>query len=182
MAFPPENRGSSAGRATARQKALFLDRDGTIIESVPYLHEPEKVVLVPGAREALLAALEAGFHLFLLSNQSGVGRGTFALSAVEACNQRMLDLLDLPGGGFTRIGVAPEAPGQAIQYRKPSPRFILEMIADYGLAPGFCWMIGDSPCDWEAAEKAGIRAVRVGQSVRLPEAIYSILAGTGTAL
>ena len=156
-------------------KALFLDRDGTIIEHIPYLHDPTEVRLLPHVREALREALTADFRLFLFTNQSGVGRGMFDMEAVEACNRRMLDLLDLPEPGFTRICVAPEAPDAETVYRKPNPRFIDEMIEAYDLDRRTCWMIGDSDCDRLAAENAGIHSIQVGPSRSLRDAVGSIL-------
>jgi D-glycero-D-manno-heptose 1,7-bisphosphate phosphatase len=156
-------------------KALFLDRDGTIIEHIPYLHDPAEVRLLPGAQAALCEAMGAGFRLFLFTNQSGVGRGMFDMEAVEACNRRMLELLNLPEPGFTRICVAPEAPEAETVYRKPSPRFIEEMIEAYDLDRSACWMIGDSECDRLAAKNAGINWVRVDPGMSLPEAVGSIL-------
>lgn len=142
-------------------QAVFLDRDGTLIENRHYLASPEGVALLPGVREALALAREAGAKLFVLTNQSGVGRGYFALADVEAQNRRMLDLLDLGDDLFTRICVAPERPDEPPVYRKPSPRFIHEMLAEHALAAEAAWMVGDSPADWEAGLNAGIRAAAI---------------------
>ena len=65
-------------------RAVFFDRDGTLIEHVPYLHEPEGVVILPGVREAVAGLRAAGVKLFLFTNQSGIGRGMFPLSAAAA--------------------------------------------------------------------------------------------------
>lgn len=162
---------------SAGGQALFLDRDGTLVEHVPYLHEPGAVQLLPGTREALCGALEAGFRLFLFTNQSGVGRGMFTLDAVEACNRRMLELLDLPPPGFTDICVAPELPGTPGGYRKPNPRFILESIQRHRLDPELCWMIGDSECDVQAGLRAGIRTLRVAPGRSLSSLVRGVLQG-----
>jgi D-glycero-D-manno-heptose 1,7-bisphosphate phosphatase len=127
----------------------------------PYLHKPDEVELLPGVGAALKAARDAGFHLHLFTNQSGVGRGWFTLDDVHACNQRMLDLLGLGPDLFHSICIAPEAPNQPSPYRKPSPRFILETIARTGLDPTRCWMIGDNPSDWRSGLDAGIAALAV---------------------
>jgi len=141
--------------------ALFLDRDGTLIEHVPYLRDPADVALLPGVREALAAALAAGVKLFLFTNQSGVGRGMFTLAEVEACNERVVELLGLGPEPFTAICIAPETPDEPPRYRKPSPRFIHEMLHLHGIAARAAWMLGDSPVDWEAAINAGIRAAAI---------------------
>ena len=142
-------------------QAVFLDRDGTLIENRHYLASPAGVTLLPGVRAALARVRAAGAKLFVLTNQSGVGRGYFTLADVESQNRRMLDLLDLGDDLFTRICIAPERPDEPAVYRKPSPRFIHEMLAEHGLAAGAAWMVGDSPADWEAGLNAGIRAAAI---------------------
>jgi D-glycero-D-manno-heptose 1,7-bisphosphate phosphatase len=139
--------------------ALFLDRDGTLIVDRHYLRDPAGVELLPGAADALRPFAAAGFLLFLFSNQSGVSRGLFTLKDVAACNQRLLDLLQLPPPGFTDICIAPEGPDDPPLYRKPSPRFIRESIERHRLDPARCWMIGDKLSDAQAGLNAGINAV-----------------------
>jgi len=157
-----ENRIANAAAAT-----LFLDRDGTIIYDKDYLADPAGVELIPGARDALRDALRKGYRLFLFTNQSGIGRGYYTLDDVHACNARMLELLGLGPDIFSEICIAPEAhsppegedDGQS--FRKPSPRFIREMIARYALDPAQCWMVGDRESDIEAGLRAGIHAAAV---------------------
>jgi D-glycero-D-manno-heptose 1,7-bisphosphate phosphatase len=144
-----------------RRFALILDRDGTLIEHVPYLSSPDEVRLLPGVGAALRAAQSAGALLFLHSNQSGVGRGMFDAAAVAACNQRLIELLGLGPAPFARICVAMEAPGQPSIYRKPSPAFAREVMCDYGLQASQVWCCGDRGSDLEAARQAGVRGVGV---------------------
>lgn len=138
--------------------ALFLDRDGTLIRHIHYLHKPEEVELLPGVAHALKHAQELGYLLFLHTNQSGVGRGMFTLAEVQACNRRMIELLGLGEGVFAGVCVAPEAPDQPMVYRKPSPRFAREMAAQHDLDLGKSWMVGDYPADMETAFAAGMQA------------------------
>lgn len=155
--------------------ALFLDRDGTLIYDKEYLADPDRVELTPGAGEALRRAIEQGYLLFLFSNQSGVGRGMFTMKEVLAVNRRMEELLDLPPPGFTETGIAPEAPWEPVFYRKPSPRFILEMIERHGLDPERCFMIGDGPGDLEAGLSAGIHPIAVGTGKGPPPASLEVV-------
>jgi len=141
--------------------AVFLDRDGTLIENRHYLRSPEGVALLPGVAEALARARATGAKLFLFTNQSGIGRGYFTQTDVEAQNRRMLELLDLGDDLFAGICIAPERPDEPPVYRKPSPRFIHEMLAAHALAADTAWMVGDSPADWEAGLAAGIRAAAI---------------------
>lgn len=145
----------------ARVKALILDRDGTLIEHVPYLADPTGVVILPGVREGLRRAMAAGLKLFVHSNQSGVGRGLYTMDAVHACNRRMIELLGLGDAPFEKICIAPERPDESSKYRKPSPAFAQEITAEYGWLPSELCYIGDRGSDLEAAERAGAQGVGV---------------------
>jgi D-glycero-D-manno-heptose 1,7-bisphosphate phosphatase len=146
-------------------RALFLDRDGTLIVDKVYLADPAGVDLIPGTAAALRRARELGYRLFLLTNQSGIGRGYHTIEDTHRVNARLEELLALPPPAFDGICIAPEAPGQPSLYRKPSPRFILEMIARHNLDPVHCYMVGDNVTDTLTALNAGIGpiAVRTGK-------------------
>jgi D-glycero-D-manno-heptose 1,7-bisphosphate phosphatase len=151
--------------------ALFLDRDGTLIEDRHYLSDPSGVALIDGVKETLHGFAARGCRLFLFTNQSGVGRGLFSLQDVERCNQRMFELLDLPKPGFVEICVATEGPDVPAIYRKPSPRFILEMASKYGLSPGETWMVGDRLNDVKAGLNAGVQTALISEGI--PEGLPS---------
>jgi D-glycero-D-manno-heptose 1,7-bisphosphate phosphatase len=142
-------------------KALFLDRDGTLIYDKHYLADPAGVELIPGVTEALRRARSLGYRLFIHTNQSGIARGYHTLDDVHRCNARMEELLGLPPPIFDDICIAPEMTGDPVVYRKPSPRFILESIARHGLDPKHCWMVGDREADIETGRNAGIASVAV---------------------
>ncbi|MCE9629982.1 MAG: HAD-IIIA family hydrolase [Planctomycetia bacterium] len=142
-------------------QAVFLDRDGTLIENRHYLASPEGVALLPGVREALARVRDAGAKLFLFTNQSGVGRGMFTLADVEAVNRRMIDALELGDDLFAGVCIAPERPDEPPVYRKPSPRFIHEMLAAHAIVAETAWMVGDAPTDWEAGINAGIHSAAI---------------------
>ncbi len=154
-------------------KALFLDRDGTLILDKVYLADPAGVELIPGTTEALRRARALGYRLFLFTNQSGIGRGYHTIEDTYRVNARMEELIGLAAPLFDAICIAPEAPDQPAVYRKPSPRFILEMRARYALDPAHCWMVGDSVADIGAgiAAKINVAAVRTGKKdpATLPE-------------
>ena len=140
---------------------IFLDRDGTLISHVDYLHDPEEVLPLQGIAETLRALREAGDLLFLFTNQSGVGRGFFQMEAVHACNSRMLELMKLSPDIFADVCIATERPDQPQIYRKPSPRFILESIEKFDLSLEKSCVVGDSWSDVEAGLNAGIPAALV---------------------
>lgn len=142
-------------------KALVLDRDGTLIEHVPYLHRPAEVRLLEGVAAALASARGAGLKLFLHTNQSGVGRGLFSLADAEACTARMIELLELGPAPFVRICTAPEHPSAPAVYRKPSPRFARELMAEFGFGPREICYVGDRGSDIETGHAAGTCAIGV---------------------
>src|SRR6476646_7870016 len=92
--------------------AVFLDRDGTLIVDKDYLRRPEDLEIFPGIGSALKKLQDAGFKLFVVSNQSGVGRGFFTLDDVHKVNERLCHELAASGVSFERIYIAPEAPNQ----------------------------------------------------------------------
>jgi D-glycero-D-manno-heptose 1,7-bisphosphate phosphatase len=146
-------------------RALFLDRDGTLIVDRDYLADPAGVELLPGTTDALRRARALGYRFFLFTNQSGVGRGYHTLADVHRVNARMEELIGLPPPLFDGIGIAPEAPDQPVVYRKPSPRFIRETLIAHHLDSAQCWMVGDSAADLGAGLAAGIPValVRTGR-------------------
>ena len=139
--------------------ALFLDRDGTLIEDLHYLSDPNKVRLLPGVRECLTELKKDGWLFFLFSNQSGIRRGFCTLEQVNSCNQRMLDLIGLGRDLFAKTCLALGTPEEPCEYRKPSPKFILECLEEFHLYPNVCRMIGDKESDIEAGQRAGIQTI-----------------------
>jgi len=138
-------------------RAIFLDRDGTLIEEKEYLHRPEQVVLLPGAAAALRRLREAGFKLFLVSNQSGVGRGLFTLDDVARANARLAADLARDGARLDKIYIAPEAPGQPSRGRKPSPQFLFDARDEFGLCLEQSFLVGDKMIDLECGWNAGVK-------------------------
>lgn len=159
-----------------KAKALFLDRDGTLIWDKDYLCDPAEVELIPGVVEALQAAREKGYRLYLFTNQSGVGRGYFTLDKVHLCNARMLELLGLGEDLFHAVCIADEAPDGPQVYRKPSPRFISEQIEADQLDPAHCYMIGDRPSDWLAGVNASIHSIALQTGKPFDEQVRACLA------
>jgi D-glycero-D-manno-heptose 1,7-bisphosphate phosphatase len=139
------------------KRAVFLDRDGTIIEERNYLRSVEELVIFPGAAAALGQLVRAGFTLFIVSNQSGVGRGYFTLADVEKVNEYLLGQLRREGVRFGKVYIAPEAPGAPSRGRKPSPQFLLDARDEFGADLAQSYMIGDKLIDLECGWNAGVR-------------------------
>ena len=143
----------------SRQYLIFLDRDGTLIRHIPYLCNPDEVELLPGVKKGILSLVNEGHLLFLHTNQSGVGRGYFPLQKALDCNARMIDLLGFAPSPFTDICVAPEHPDDEPIYRKPSPKFALEMARRLDLPTDHIIYFGDAPSDLITAKNAGGQAI-----------------------
>jgi D-glycero-D-manno-heptose 1,7-bisphosphate phosphatase len=138
-------------------RAVFLDRDGTIIAEKNYLHRPEDVEIFPAARTGLKMLCDAGFRLFIVSNQSGVGRGYFTLEDVARVNEHLRAELARDGICFEKIYVAPEAPGQPSRGRKPSPQFLFDARDEFDLDLSQSFLIGDKTIDLECGWNAGVK-------------------------
>lgn len=146
-------------------KAVFLDRDGTINVDRHYLSKPEQFELIPGVGAALRRLRDAGFRLFIVTNQSGIGRGYYTEADMHAVNARMNELLAPLGVAFDRIYFSPEAPEQPSRNRKPSPQSLFEARDEFGVDLGRSYMIGDKFIDVETGWNAGCAAsllVRTG--------------------
>jgi D-glycero-D-manno-heptose 1,7-bisphosphate phosphatase len=151
----------------AKQRALFLDRDGTLIRDSHYLKNPQEVEIIEVVGPALQLARDEGFLLFMHSNQSGIARGYYDWPDVYACNEKMYRDFGWVDDFFTEVCIAPESPDETEGYRKPSSKFEEEMIKKYDLEPSQCWVIGDKWIDPETAINAGMRGVlvRTGKSI-----------------
>jgi D-glycero-D-manno-heptose 1,7-bisphosphate phosphatase len=147
---------------------VFLDRDGTLVEEVPYLHEPELVRLVPGARAALRELAAAGFALVVVTNQAGVAKGYYGEEAVGRVHRRLRELL--AAGGVTLDGVwyCPHHPEGAVprlarpcRCRKPGPGMLEAAAAELGLDLPASYLIGNHPTDAGAARAGGVTPLLV---------------------
>jgi D-glycero-D-manno-heptose 1,7-bisphosphate phosphatase len=150
--------------------AVFLDRDGTLIAEKNYLSKPEDVAVFPGAAESLKRLADAGFKLFIVSNQSGVGRGYFTLADVERVNRHLSDIFNQNGVRFEKIYVAPEAPDQPSRGRKPSPQFLFDARDEFAIDLARSYVIGDKLIDLECGWNAGVKKsllVRTGYGAEL---------------
>jgi len=151
-------------------RAVFLDRDGTLIVEKHYLHRPEDVEIFPGAGAALRRLADAGFMLIVVTNQSGIGRGYFTLADAERVNQHVAREFARDGVHFAKTYIAPEAPDQPSRGRKPLPQFLLDAREEFGLDLAQCFMVGDKLIDLECGWNAGVKKsilVRTGYGAEL---------------
>lgn len=139
-------------------KAIFFDRDDTLIKDVPYNGDPGSVILMPGARSACRTLKTLAFQLFIISNQSGVGRGLISREQVQAVNRRMIELLG--DSLISDVYCCFDPPGAAEEScRKPSPKMILQAAKAYSIDLGNSIVIGDKLSDVRAGKSAGCFAL-----------------------
>ncbi|MEU6811188.1 HAD family hydrolase [Streptomyces sp. NPDC046831] len=148
-------------------RAVLFDRDGTLVEDVPYNGDPERVRPVAGAREALRLLRAEGIATGVVTNQSGVGRGLLSTGDVLRVNARVDALL----GPFDAWAVCPHGPADGCPCRKPRPGMVLWAAGRLGAAPGTVVVIGDIGADMEAARRAGAHGILVPTPATRPEEV-----------
>ena len=151
-------------------RAVFLDRDGTLIVEKNYLCRPEDVEIFPATPGGLKRLCDAGFMLFIVSNQSGIGRGYFTLADAERVNEHLRRELARGGVRIGKIYIAPEKPGEPGRGRKPSPQFLFDARDEFGLDLAQSFLIGDKLSDLECGWNAGVKRsilVRTGYGAEL---------------
>jgi D-glycero-D-manno-heptose 1,7-bisphosphate phosphatase len=139
--------------------AIFIDRDGTIIEDADYCSHPKQVKVFPGVPEALRHLKTKGFKVIVITNQSGIGRGFFTLDEYRSVESEVSR--QLGHGLIDATYFCPDVPGQHSSHRKPSPEMILQAKRDHQIDLARSFFIGDKEIDVECGRNAGVRTIRV---------------------
>jgi D-glycero-D-manno-heptose 1,7-bisphosphate phosphatase len=149
-------------------RAIFLDKDGTLINDVPHNIDPDLIELSARAGAGLRDMTSMGYALFVVSNQAGVARGLFAEEALGAVEQRLSGLLKNEGVTLSGFYYCPHFPNGAVaryaidcRCRKPKPGMLLAAAAQHGINLSASWMIGDILDDVEAGHRAGCRSILI---------------------
>lgn len=152
----------------ALRPAVFFDKDGTLIDDMPFNVDPARMRLARGAADAIAALARAGFALFVISNQGGVARGYFAEAALAAVHARLRELVHAAGGRLAGFYYCPHDPtghvepyARACDCRKPRPGMILRAAHAHGIDLANSWFVGDILHDVEAGNRAGCRTVLI---------------------
>ena len=140
------------------RKAVFLDRDGTIIEDVNYLSRIEDIKLISGAKEALRLLKSKGYLLIVVSNQSGIGRGYFTKEFVDKANDVLNEMLD---GLIDAFYYCPHKPEDNCVCRKPKTALVDEAVERFGINRSDSFVIGDKESDIELGINANITPILV---------------------
>ncbi|MGW5673326.1 HAD-IIIA family hydrolase, partial [Micromonospora sp. NPDC003776] len=163
----PGTRPGTTPPGPALYDAVLLDRDGTLIEDVPYNGDPEKVRPLPGVGEALDRLRAAGLRLAVVTNQSGLARGYFTEAEMHAVHARVEELL----GPFDHWAICPHDDTDRCGCRKPAPGLVHAAARALGTAPRRCLMVGDIGRDMAAALAAGATGILVPTPVTRPEEV-----------
>lgn len=150
------------------KQAVFLDKDGTLLEDVPYNVDPDRMQLMPGTGYALRVMQNAGYKLIVITNQAGVARGCFHEQALAGVEERLREMLSAEGVTLNGFYYCPHHPdGSVRQYavkcwcRKPAPGMLYRAAIDHQLHLGSSWFVGDILNDVEAGRRAGCRTILV---------------------
>lgn len=153
---------------TSLKPAIFLDRDGVVIEDSHYLGDTGRVRFVPGAPETIAELNRAGWAVVIVTNQSGVARGLFTLDAIGEVHDHLAELLSGYGARVDAFHFCPHHPEAELpefravcECRKPKPGMLRRAARELGLDLAESWMIGDRVSDLEAGAAAGCRTVLV---------------------
>lgn len=140
------------------RRAVFFDRDGTLMQEEEYCDDPSRVRAIPGAADGLAELRRQGWLNIIISNQSGIGRGYFTTTDYEAVNTELIRQLD---GGIDAAYHCPDHPEVPTPRRKPGTGMIEEAIRDHGINPHKSWFIGDKDIDIASGGAAGCRTILV---------------------
>ncbi|MFO0687484.1 MAG: HAD family hydrolase [Myxococcota bacterium] len=154
--------------------AVFLDRDGTLIEEAELVERPEQLVILPGVAEAIRALRAAGFRIVVVTNQSAIARGRLDVARLEAVHRALGERLRVLGAGLDAIYFSPDPPdpeaerSQPFARRKPGAGMLLEAAREHGLRLDRSWMVGDQPRDVLAGRRAGCLGSLLVRTGRTP--------------
>jgi histidinol-phosphate phosphatase family protein len=150
------------------QRTLLLDRDGTICHRHHYLTRPDQVTLIDGVGESLRSACARGLQIFVLTNQSAVGRGLLSQNGLAQINKRLILLLEHYDVHITDIVSCPHIPEDRCDCRKPRVGLFQQLEKEHGITPMSSVMVGDAPTDEAAAQAWGCRFVAVRGELSWP--------------
>lgn len=144
------------------ERLIILDRDGVINEdSDEYIKSPDEFIPIAGSLEAIAKLNQAGYTVVVATNQSGIARGYFDVTSLQAMHNKLNALLAAEGGHIERIYYCPHGPNDHCDCRKPKPGLLQQILRDYPMKPGDIIAIGDSLRDLQAAQALGISSILV---------------------
>ena len=158
------------------EKAVFLDRDGTINKEVTYLYRPEDLIILPGVPQAIKRLKDHGFRIIVVTNQAGIARGYYTVEQMHKLHQYLNDRLKKDGAWIDRFYYCPHHPQHGIgeykkmcRCRKPGTGMFEAARQEYGIDKNRSYMIGDKRIDVQAGHNFGICSILVGTGYGMEE-------------
>ena len=180
------------------RRAAFLDKDGTVLDDIPYNVDPAAMRFAPGAQAALQALGRTDWLLIIISNQSGVALGKFPCTALDAVEARLADMFDACGATLHGFHCCPHHPQGSVpaftrvcDCRKPAPGLLYRAAAEHEVDLRASWFVGDILNDVEAGRRAGCRTILIDNGnetewdlspVRTPHAVVPDLAAAASLI
>lgn len=144
-------------------KAVFLDRDGVLIEDTNYPGDPEKIVFLPKIADAVRSLNEKGYKVIVATNQSGVARGYFTEKEVKEINKKIEKKLGKEGAKIDKFYYCPHHPDDNCECRKPKPGMLLKAKRDFNIDFKKSYVIGDALKDVETGKKVGCKTILISK-------------------
>lgn len=154
-------------RGDFMKKAIFLDRDGVINDNKKHVNNPKDLIIYDEAKEGMKKLYDAGFELFVVTNQGGIELGHVTHEEMKMIHEKMLEDLE-PYCKITDIKYCPDFKRES-ECRKPKPGMILELAEKYNISLKDSWMVGDMDTDIEAGKSAGCKTAKIGKTNSLAE-------------
>lgn len=158
------------------KRAVFLDRDGVINEvltkRVKFVNEPKQFYFLPGAEEAIKNLNDYFDYVFVVTNQGGIGLGYMKEKQLQKVHDYMVAELKKKGASIHEVAYCPHKPKAGCECRKPNSKMILDLGEKYNIDLEKSYMVGDTDTDIQAGKKAGTKAVFIGESDPLADAVF----------
>lgn len=157
------------------EKAVFLDRDGTVAVDVPYCSDPERIVLFEGAAKSIARLNNAGYKVYLVTNQSGIGRGLVTHEQLAKVHERLCGLVEAEGGRIDGIYYCPHHPDDGCDCRKPGIGMGVKAFREHMINPSVSYMVGDFDRDVKFGEGMGMKSFLVKDDFTINDVVEEIL-------
>lgn len=149
-------------------KAIFFDRDNTLIIDSHYMHDVKDLKFYPETFSVLGELKKRGYTFFIHSNQSGIGRGYFTEDQLTVFHDAMLAEFSKHDIEFKEVAYCPHAPVENCDCRKPKPKILIDLIEKYNIDKKSSYMIGDRESDYMCGINAGVNAIHIKDGTELP--------------
>lgn len=157
-------------------KAVFLDRDGVLNRDTDFPYKIEDCEILNGALEATKRLTEAGYKLFIVTNQSGIGRDIFTENNMREFNDYLVSEIEKAGGKIEKVYFCPHKPDDGCNCRKPNPHFVLEAQKEFDIDLSKSYFVGDRDTDIECGKNAGVKeSILVDENKGLLWAVENII-------